>query len=102
MHAHPNIFAQHRQIFTKIDFIAQFVHRSVPEPPPLPRSSNAGRPGSTPDLALAPQQPFGGFKWSGIGVENGPWGLAEFSEFQVVHRSKAPNGLNANTASLLS
>ena len=53
-------------------------------------------------LALAPQQPFGGFKWSGIGVENGPWGLAEFSEFQVVHRSKAPNGLNANTARLLS
>ena len=43
-------------------------------------------------LALAPQQPFGGFKWSGIGVENGPWGLAEFSEFQVVHRSKAPPG----------
>ncbi|HXZ61960.1 MAG TPA: aldehyde dehydrogenase family protein [Acidimicrobiales bacterium] len=53
-------------------------------------------------LALAPQQPFGGFKWSGIGVENGPWGLAEFSEFQVVHRSKAANGLNANTARLLS
>jgi acyl-CoA reductase-like NAD-dependent aldehyde dehydrogenase len=43
-------------------------------------------------LALAPQQPFGGFKWSGIGVENGPWGLAEFSEFQVVHRSKTPTG----------
>jgi acyl-CoA reductase-like NAD-dependent aldehyde dehydrogenase len=40
-------------------------------------------------LALAPNQPFGGFKWSGIGVENGPWGLAEFTEFQVVHRSKA-------------
>lgn len=41
-------------------------------------------------LALAPQQPFGGFKWSGIGVENGPWGLAEFSEMQVVYRSKSP------------
>ncbi len=53
-------------------------------------------------LALAPQQPFGGFKWSGIGVENGPWGLAEFAEFQVVHRSKSPNGLNANTARLVS
>jgi acyl-CoA reductase-like NAD-dependent aldehyde dehydrogenase len=52
-------------------------------------------------LALAPQQPFGGFKWSGIGVENGPWGLAEFSEFQVVHRSKTGNGPNAGTARLL-
>jgi acyl-CoA reductase-like NAD-dependent aldehyde dehydrogenase len=39
-------------------------------------------------LALAPQQPFGGFKWSGIGVENGPWGLAEFTEVQAVHRSR--------------
>jgi len=52
-------------------------------------------------LALSPEQPFGGFKWSGLGVENGPWGLAEFTEFQVVHRSKAANGLNANTAGLL-
>ncbi len=40
-------------------------------------------------LALAPQQPFGGFKWSGIGVENGPWGLAEFTEVQAVHRARA-------------
>ena len=39
-------------------------------------------------LALAPQQPFGGFKWSGIGVENGPWGLPSFTELQVVHRAK--------------
>jgi acyl-CoA reductase-like NAD-dependent aldehyde dehydrogenase len=52
-------------------------------------------------LALAPQQPFGGFKWSGIGVENGPWGLAEFTEFQVVHRSKAADGLNVTTAGLM-
>ena len=53
-------------------------------------------------LSLAPNQPFGGFKWSGIGVENGPWGLAEFSEFQVVSRSKAPDGLNVSTASVVS
>ncbi|HWE65202.1 MAG TPA: aldehyde dehydrogenase family protein [Acidimicrobiales bacterium] len=53
-------------------------------------------------LALSPQQPFGGFKWSGVGVENGPWGLAEFTEFQAMHRSKAANGLNMNTASLVS
>jgi acyl-CoA reductase-like NAD-dependent aldehyde dehydrogenase len=39
-------------------------------------------------LSLAPHQPFGGFKWSGLGVENGPWGLAAFSEVQVQYRSK--------------
>ena len=38
--------------------------------------------------ALAPHQPFGGAKWSGIGVENGSWGLLGFTEIQVVHRSK--------------
>jgi acyl-CoA reductase-like NAD-dependent aldehyde dehydrogenase len=53
-------------------------------------------------LALAPQQPFGGFKWSGIGVENGPWGLAEYSEMQVVHRSKSKDGLNLSTGGLVS
>ena len=61
-------------------------------PPTWPRSSSAGRRGSTRTSRWRPQQPFGGFKWSGIGVENGPWGLAEFSEFQVVHRSKSPTG----------
>ena len=40
-------------------------------------------------LALAPHQPFGGAKWSGIGVENGPWGLYGFTELQVLYRSKA-------------
>ncbi|WP_026341702.1 aldehyde dehydrogenase family protein [Actinomadura atramentaria] len=39
-------------------------------------------------LALAPHQPFGGFKWSGLGVENGPWGLYGFTEIQVVHRAR--------------
>jgi acyl-CoA reductase-like NAD-dependent aldehyde dehydrogenase len=39
-------------------------------------------------LALAPHQPFGGAKWSGIGVENGPWGYYGFTELQVVHRAK--------------
>jgi len=39
-------------------------------------------------LALAPHQPFGGFKWSGVGVENGPWGLYGFTEIQVIHRAK--------------
>ena len=53
-------------------------------------------------LALGPQQPFGGFKWSGVGVENGPWGLAEFTEIQVIHRSKGTDGLNISTAGLVS
>jgi acyl-CoA reductase-like NAD-dependent aldehyde dehydrogenase len=39
-------------------------------------------------LALAPHQPFGGFKWSGVGVENGPWGLAGFTETQVQYRAR--------------
>jgi len=39
-------------------------------------------------LQLAPHQPFGGAKWSGIGVENGPWGLYAFTELQVLYRAK--------------
>lgn len=39
-------------------------------------------------LALAPHQPFGGAKWSGIGVENGRWGLHGFTEIQVQYRAK--------------
>jgi acyl-CoA reductase-like NAD-dependent aldehyde dehydrogenase len=39
-------------------------------------------------LALAPYQPFGGAKWSGVGVENGPWGYHAFTEIQVLHRPK--------------
>lgn len=38
--------------------------------------------------ALAPHQPFGGLKWSGIGVENGPWGLHSFTELQVRHQAR--------------
>jgi acyl-CoA reductase-like NAD-dependent aldehyde dehydrogenase len=39
-------------------------------------------------LQLAPHQPFGGAKWSGIGVENGPWGLYGFTELKVEFRAK--------------
>ena len=39
-------------------------------------------------LALQPNQPFGGAKWSGIGVENGPWGYEEFTELQVLYRAR--------------
>jgi acyl-CoA reductase-like NAD-dependent aldehyde dehydrogenase len=37
-------------------------------------------------LALSPELPFGGSKESGLGVENGHWGLEEFTQLQVVHR----------------
>lgn len=39
-------------------------------------------------LAILPNTPFGGAKWSGIGVENGPWGLLGFTEIQVVNVAK--------------
>jgi acyl-CoA reductase-like NAD-dependent aldehyde dehydrogenase len=41
-------------------------------------SVNAHGSGVRPDL------PFGGHKWSGIGVENGSWGLYGFTETQVI------------------
>ena len=40
-------------------------------------------------LVQGPAQPFGGRKWSGIGVENGPWGLAGFYELQTLYRARA-------------
>ena len=33
---------------------------------------------------VRPHLPFGGHKWSGIGVENGRWGLHGFTEIQVI------------------
>jgi acyl-CoA reductase-like NAD-dependent aldehyde dehydrogenase len=38
-------------------------------------------------MAVAPNLPFGGAKWSGIGVENGPWGYAAFTELQLLLRA---------------
>jgi acyl-CoA reductase-like NAD-dependent aldehyde dehydrogenase len=38
-------------------------------------------------LIAGPSQPFGGHKWSGIGVELGPWGLHEFTDMQVRYRA---------------
>jgi acyl-CoA reductase-like NAD-dependent aldehyde dehydrogenase len=37
---------------------------------------------------LRPSVPFGGVKWSGIGVENGPWGLASYTDIQTLHRAR--------------
>jgi acyl-CoA reductase-like NAD-dependent aldehyde dehydrogenase len=53
-------------------------------------------------LALGPSQPFGGCKWSGVGIENGPWGLAEFSEVQAVHRSRTSDGLHVGISGIYS
>jgi acyl-CoA reductase-like NAD-dependent aldehyde dehydrogenase len=39
-------------------------------------------------LMQGPAQPFGGTKWSGIGVENGPWGLAAFYDLQTLYRAR--------------
>ena len=34
-------------------------------------------------LVVQPHLPFGGWKWSGIGIENGSWGLDAFCSLQV-------------------
>jgi acyl-CoA reductase-like NAD-dependent aldehyde dehydrogenase len=39
-------------------------------------------------MNLLPNAPFGGSKWSGIGYENGRWGLASFTEHQVINIAK--------------
>lgn len=36
-----------------------------------------------------PGQPFGGLKWSGIGVEGGRWGLIGFTELQAIHVARS-------------
>jgi acyl-CoA reductase-like NAD-dependent aldehyde dehydrogenase len=43
-------------------------------------------------LAIVPFAPFGGAKWSGIGVENGTWGLLGFTEIQTVNVARKPAG----------
>jgi acyl-CoA reductase-like NAD-dependent aldehyde dehydrogenase len=39
-------------------------------------------------LAITPAQPFGGVKWSGVGVENGVEGFRAFTDLQVVCRPR--------------
>jgi len=39
-------------------------------------------------LNVVPHAPFGGAKWSGLGVENGPWGLLGFTELQTINVAK--------------
>ncbi len=52
-------------------------------------------------LGLAPSQPFGGCKWSGLGVENGKWGLSEFTEVQSLYQSRTLDGTNPLMALLV-
>lgn len=33
-------------------------------------------------------QPFAGAKWSGIGVENGRWGMQQFTQLQAIHTAR--------------
>ena len=39
---------------------------------------------------LEPDAPLGGMKWSGMGYQNGRWGLDEFCALQVVSRKPNP------------
>jgi Aldehyde dehydrogenase family/Enoyl-(Acyl carrier protein) reductase len=40
-------------------------------------------------LIMTPQQPFGGVKWSGIGVENGLQGPHEFTDVHVIYQARS-------------
>ena len=54
--------------------------------PPVSLVSIVAR--ATPNDHGQPLPPFGGAKWSGLGVENGPWGLLGFTEIQTVNIKK--------------
>jgi acyl-CoA reductase-like NAD-dependent aldehyde dehydrogenase len=54
----------------------------------IARRLEAGSAWVNTHAALAPHLPFGGLKWSGIGVENGPWGYKSFTDMQVLNRRK--------------
>jgi acyl-CoA reductase-like NAD-dependent aldehyde dehydrogenase len=45
----------------------------------------AGTLGVNAHPLVTPHVPVGGHKWSGIGVENGPWGLAGYTDLQIRH-----------------
>jgi acyl-CoA reductase-like NAD-dependent aldehyde dehydrogenase len=47
-----------------------------------------------------PHLPFGGHKWSGVGVENGIWGLHSFTDTQVVTGSSRRRIEEEGTASI--
>ena len=47
-------------------------------------TAEQGKPLNAHGSGVRPDLPFGGHKWSGIGVENGTWGLYGFTETQVI------------------
>jgi acyl-CoA reductase-like NAD-dependent aldehyde dehydrogenase len=51
----------------------------------LARDIDAGTVWVNTHQSGVPGQPFGGLKWSGIGVEGGRWGLIGFTELQAIH-----------------
>jgi acyl-CoA reductase-like NAD-dependent aldehyde dehydrogenase len=55
------------------------------------RRISAGTTWVNAHLYLLPDLPFGGVKQSGLGIENGIWGLHEFQTMQVVYRNLIPS-----------
>ena len=58
----------------------------------LARQLDAGTTWVNTHASLSPDAPFGGLKWSGLGVENGPWGLHAYTDIQVLHRNRGVAG----------
>jgi acyl-CoA reductase-like NAD-dependent aldehyde dehydrogenase len=51
----------------------------------IARDIDAGSVWVNTHQSAVPGQPFGGLKWSGIGVEGGRWGMIAFTELQAIH-----------------
>ena len=49
------------------------------------RRMDAGTAWVNTHQSAVPGQPFGGVKWSGIGLEGGPWGLIAFTDVQALY-----------------
>jgi acyl-CoA reductase-like NAD-dependent aldehyde dehydrogenase len=59
------------------------------------RRLDAGNTWVNTHAALNQGVPFGGIKWSGLGVENGPWGLHAYTDIQVLHQNRGVPGPGA-------
>ncbi|MEU4143015.1 aldehyde dehydrogenase family protein [Streptomyces parvulus] len=54
----------------------------------IARRLEAGNTWVNTHVALAPHQPFAGWKSSGVGIEGGHWGLESFSAVQLAYRAR--------------